>query len=180
MNFEIEELELPEVKLINAKRFYDARGFFSEIYKVSDFTNLGLPPFVQDNLSSSMKGVIRGLHWQEEPFGQGKLVQCVNGSILDVVVDVRKGSQNFGKHVSITLKASEQSLVWVPIGFAHGFQALEDNTTVIYKVTNYWKVESEKSLNPLDPALGIEWPVQDVLVSDKDKQAPYFNNLVHE
>lgn len=173
MNFEIEDTALPEVKIIRGKRFHDERGFFSETYKVSDFTHLGLPPFVQDNMSESKKGVIRGLHWQEDPHGQGKLVQCLSGSIIDVAVDVRHTSSNFGKHVSIELTEDELKFLWVPIGFAHGFQALSDNTKVSYKVTNYWVKEAERSIrfNSFD----LSWPIDPPIISQKDGDAEVLN-----
>lgn len=178
MNFEIEDTNLPEVKIIKGKRFHDERGFFSETYKVSEFAELGLPTFVQDNMSESKKGVIRGLHWQDEPYGQGKLVQCVSGSILDVAVDIRKDSPNFGKYVAIELSANVLKLLWVPIGFAHGFQSLENESLVTYKVTNYWNKESEKSLNPLDTYLNLPWEkTTNPILSSKDNLAPNLSEI---
>lgn len=177
MPIQIEETAIPDVKIIRANRFHDNRGFFTETYKESEYLGLGLPKFVQDNMSESSKGVIRGLHWQESPFGQGKLVTCVTGSILDVAVDVRKESKAYGKHVAVELNSNEQIALWVPVGFAHGFQALEDGTRVQYKVTNYWNRESENSLNPLDKELGINWPLMNCLMSDKDATAPKLSEL---
>lgn len=168
---------IEDVLVIRGKRFADSRGFFSEMYKKEQFINHGIPEFVQDNLSESSRGVIRGLHWQDEPFGQGKLVTCLSGSILDVAVDVRKGSRTFGKHVAVELSATEAISLWVPVGFAHGFQALENGTRVFYKVTNYWNKESERSLNPLDEKLAISWPVNEHLLSDKDAEAPSLESL---
>ena len=124
MSIKIEETAIPEVKVFLGTRFYDERGFFAETFKESSFEALGSPKFVQDNLSQSSKGVIRGLHWQASPFGQGKLVSCFAGSILDVAVDIRKSSPTFGKHVAVVLRADEPKSLWVPEGFAHGFQAL--------------------------------------------------------
>jgi dTDP-4-dehydrorhamnose 3,5-epimerase len=172
MPIEVVETTIPEIKIIRATRFHDERGFFTETYKESEYLEIGIPRFVQDNLSESSKGVIRGLHWQSSPFGQGKLVTCVSGSILDVAVDIRKNSETFGKHVAVELNANEQIALWVPEGFAHGFQSLEDGTRVHYKVTNYWDKKSEKSVNPLDTSLRIEWPIQDTKLSEKDLQAP--------
>jgi dTDP-4-dehydrorhamnose 3,5-epimerase len=176
MPIQVEETAIPEVKVIRATRFHDERGFFTETYKEAEYTEAGIPRFVQDNLSESSKGVIRGLHWQTSPFGQGKLVSCLNGSILDVAVDVRKNSKTFGEHVAIELNSKEQIALWVPEGFAHGFQALEDDTRVSYKVTNYWNKESERSINCLDSTLGIPWLDLDVLLSEKDLNAPMFNH----
>jgi dTDP-4-dehydrorhamnose 3,5-epimerase len=174
MSIQIEETAIPEVKIIRATRFRDDRGFFTETYKETEYLEVGIPKFVQDNLSESSKGVIRGLHWQESPFGQGKLVSCYSGAILDVAVDIRKESLTFGQHVSIELKSSEQISLWVPEGFAHGFQALEEGTRVHYKVTNFWNKESERALNPLDKTLNIEWPIRIITLSDKDREAPNF------
>lgn len=177
MPIQVEETAIPDVKIIRAIRFHDNRGFFTETYKESEYLDLGIPKFVQDNMSESSKGVIRGLHWQESPFGQGKLVNCLAGSILDVAVDVRKGSKTYGKHIAVELNSNEQIALWVPEGFAHGFQALEDGTRVHYKVTNYWNKESENSLNPLDQDLEINWSLKNFLMSEKDAAAPNFSEL---
>ena len=173
MPFQIELTTIPEVKIIRAARFHDSRGFFMETYKESEFLEIGIPRFVQDNVSESSKGVIRGLHWQATPFGQGKLVSCLSGSILDVAVDIRKDSPTFRKHVAVKLNSIEQFSLWVPEGFAHGFQALENSTIVHYKVTNYWDRASERSLNYADPTLNIQWEPITVAVSDKDKNSPF-------
>ena len=177
MPIQVEETTIPDVKIIRAIRFHDERGFFTETYKEAEYLQAGIPRFVQDNLSESSKGVIRGLHWQTSPFGQGKLVSCVSGAILDVAVDIRKGSATFGQHVSVELNAQEQFSLWVPEGFAHGFQALENGTRVHYKVTNYWNRLSEKSLNYNDPDIGINWKQIDVVVSDKDLNAPFLKDV---
>lgn len=177
MPIQVEETAIPDVKIIRANRFHDNRGFFTETYKESEYLDLGVPKFVQDNMSESSKGVIRGLHWQASPFGQGKLVTCLTGSILDVAVDVRKGSKTYGNHVAVELNSNEQIALWVPEGFAHGFQALEDGTRVHYKVTNYWNKDSEKSLNPFDSKVGIFWPIATSLLSEKDQEAPQLSEL---
>lgn len=167
----VEETNIPDIKLIIGKRFHDERGFFTETYKESDYLELGIPSFVQDNLSESHKGVIRGLHWQASPFGQGKLVSCLQGSILDVAVDIRRSSPTFGLHVAIKLTENDSQSLWVPEGFAHGFQALEDKTKVHYKVTNYWNKSAERNLNFADPDLNITWKIQQWIVSPKDESA---------
>jgi dTDP-4-dehydrorhamnose 3,5-epimerase len=177
MPIQVEETVIPDIRIIRANRFHDNRGFFTETYKESEYLDIGIPKFVQDNMSESSKGVIRGLHWQESPFGQGKLVTCLAGSILDVAVDVRKGSKTYGKHVAVELNSNKQIALWVPEGFAHGFQALEDGTRVHYKVTNYWNKESENSLNPLDQELEINWSLRNFLMSEKDTDAPNFSEL---
>ena len=177
MAIKVVETNIPEVKIIEGTRFYDERGFFTETFKESEYLESGLPRFVQDNLSESSKGVIRGLHWQSPPFGQGKLVTCLVGSILDVAVDIRNDSETFGKHVEIELNANEQISLWVPEGFAHGFQSLEDGSKVHYKVTNYWNKNSERSLNAFDPEVGIKWKSGAKLLSEKDREAPILSEL---
>lgn len=172
MPITIEETAIPEVKIIRTNRFHDERGFFTETYKESEYLEIGIPRFVQDNLSESSKGVIRGLHWQESPYGQGKLVSCLKGSILDVAVDIRRESSSFGKHVAIELNSDEEISLWVPEGFAHGFQSLTDGTRVHYKVTKYWKKESERSINPLQSSLDIGWRKIPPIISTKDLEAP--------
>lgn len=177
MPIKVEETEIPDVKIIRGNRFLDERGFFSETYKESEFLDIGIPMFVQDNMSESSKGVIRGLHWQATPHGQGKLVSCVTGSILDVAVDVRKESKTYGKYVAIQLHSNESASLWVPEGFAHGFQALEDKTRVHYKVTRYWNRDSERSLRFNDPEVGVVWRDIKPLVSQKDVDSPLFRDL---
>jgi dTDP-4-dehydrorhamnose 3,5-epimerase len=177
MPIRIEDTNIPEVKIIRGTRFNDERGFFAETYKESEFLEVGIPKFVQDNLSESSKGVIRGLHWQSTPFVQGKLVNCLAGSILDVAVDIRKESPTFGQSVAVELNSKEQISLWVPEGFAHGFQAIEDGTRVHYKVTDYWNKESERSLLFSDPVLKIEWLPIPVLLSAKDLDAPKLEEI---
>jgi dTDP-4-dehydrorhamnose 3,5-epimerase len=176
MPIQVEETAIPEVKIIRAARFHDERGFFTETYKETDYLEAGIPRFVQDNLSESSKGVIRGLHWQASPFGQGKLVSCLSGAILDVAVDIRKESPTYGQHVSVELNSNEQIALWVPEGFAHGFQALQDVTRVHYKVTSTWNRDAERSINYKSPKLGIKWrDFGNPKVSEKDACAPNFN-----
>jgi dTDP-4-dehydrorhamnose 3,5-epimerase len=177
MPIKIEPTSISEVKIIKYVRFSDERGFFCEIYKDSDFLEAGIPKFVQDNLSQSSRGVIRGLHWQVAPFGQGKLVSCIKGSILDVAVDLRADSSTYGHHISVELTEFEPMSLWIPEGFAHGFQALEDNTRVSYKVTNYWNKEAERAVRYDDPNLRIQWHDIPVKVSEKDLQAPNLREL---
>jgi dTDP-4-dehydrorhamnose 3,5-epimerase len=177
MPIQVEATAIPDVKIIRATRFLDERGFFTETYKEAEYIDAGIPRFVQDNLSESAKGVIRGLHWQTSPFGQGKLVTCLSGAILDVAVDIRKESATFGQHVSVELSSSEQISLWVPEGFAHGFQALVEGTRVHYKVTNYWNKECERALNYLDPKINVSWWDIEHIVSEKDKEACRFEEL---
>ena len=177
MPIQVEETAIPDIKIMRANRFHDNRGFFTETYKESEYLDLGIPKFVQDNMSESSKGVIRGLHWQASPFGQGKLVTCLAGSILDVAVDVRKGSKTYGKYVAVELDSNEQIALWVPEGFAHGFQALEDGTRVHYKVTNYWNKESEQSLAYNDSDVNIQWIKMRQIISEKDLEAPRLKQI---
>jgi dTDP-4-dehydrorhamnose 3,5-epimerase len=177
MPIQVEETAIPEVKIIRATRFHDERGFFIETYKEAEYLEIGIPKFVQDNLSESSKGVIRGLHWQTSPFGQGKLVSCLTGSILDVAVDIRKGSKTFGNYIAIELRSDEPLALWVPEGFAHGFQSLEDDTRVHYKVTNYWNKESEQSLAYNDLDVNIQWFDIKPIISEKDLEAPRLKQI---
>jgi dTDP-4-dehydrorhamnose 3,5-epimerase len=177
MPIQVGETAIPDVKIIRATRFHDERGFFTETYKEAEYLEAGIPRFVQDNMSESSKGVIRGLHWQASPHGQGKLVTCLTGSIQDVAVDVRKESATYGQYVAVELNSNEPIALWVPEGFAHGFQALEDGTRVHYKVTNYWNKESERSLTPFDSIVGIDWPISNHILSEKDAIASNLSNI---
>ena len=153
----IEETSIPEVKILIGNRFADNRGFFVETYKEKEYEDLGIPRFVQDNLSESALGVIRGLHWQKPPFSQGKLVSCLSGRILDVALDVRIGSATLGKHVAIELNADEQKSLWIPEGFAHGFVVLSEEAHFLYKTTDYWHQASEQCIIWNDQTLQIDW-----------------------
>jgi dTDP-4-dehydrorhamnose 3,5-epimerase len=173
---EVVPTALADVRLIKPVRFGDDRGFFSETYNKRTFAEAGIAlEFVQDNHSRSARtGTVRGLHFQTAPFAQDKLVRVTRGRILDVAVDLRRGSPTFGRHVSVELSAADWTQLLVPIGFAHGFCTLEDDTEVLYKVTNYYSAEHDKGLAWDDPALGIEWPVDpaDAALSDKDRRQP--------
>jgi len=142
--------------------------------------NVGSFVFVQDNQSMSAEvGTVRGLHFQLEPKAQGKLVRCVAGAILDVVVDIRKGSPTFGQHVAVELTAENGKQLWVPPGFAHGFCTLAPSTEISYKVTNYYSAEHDRGILWNDPAIGIEWPIEagKAILSDKDRKQPTLANL---
>lgn len=177
----VRPLAIADVKVITPRIFRDARGFFSETYNASAFAKAGIDvPFVQDNHSLSVeKGVLRGLHFQAPPQAQDKLVRVTRGSILDVAVDIRRGSPTYGKHVSAVISAENWEQIWIPKGFAHGFCTLEPNTEVIYKVTALYAPESDKGLQWNDPALGIEWPVtaETAVLSAKDKTHPSLAEL---
>ena len=151
---------IPDVKIIEPKVFGDERGFFYESFNARAFREVvGVDQdFVQDNHSKSVRGVLRGLHYQiEQP--QGKLVRTIIGEVFDVVVDIRRSSPTFGKHVSVALSAQNKRMLWVPVGFAHGFLVTSDHAEFVYKTTDYYAPLSERSLRWDDPALGIEWPV---------------------
>lgn len=177
----IAETSIPDVKLVVPDRFGDARGFFSETYSRRVFEEAGFArEFVQDNHSlSGQKGVVRGMHFQVPPHAQAKLVRVVRGSILDVAVDIRRGSPTFGNHVAVTLSAENWTQALIPAGFAHGFCTLEPNTEVLYKVDAYWSPESERGLLWNDPDLGISWPVaaEDAVISERDRHYPRLRDL---
>jgi len=151
---------LADVLLIEPRVFGDARGFFFESYNRRDFAQAGLDAeFVQDNHSRSARGVLRGLHYQVE-HAQGKLVRVISGQVYDVAVDMRRSSPTFGRWVGMTLSADDKQMLWIPPGFAHGFLVLSDAAEFLYKTTDYWYPEFERSLLWNDSALGIAWPLQ--------------------
>jgi dTDP-4-dehydrorhamnose 3,5-epimerase len=173
MTVTITPTDIPDVLLVQNGIVRDERGFFSETWSAEMFARAGLEEgFVQDNLSLSRKGTLRGLHYQLKDRGMGKLVRVITGSIFDVAVDLRRGSPTFGGWIARTLTADNPFALWVPIGFAHGFLALEDETHVLYKCTAIHAPEAERAIRFNDPAIGIEWPFEPTLVSPKDAQAP--------
>ncbi len=175
---EVRSLGLDGVFEIIPRKFGDDRGFFSETYNAKSFAEAGIDlQFVQDNHSfSAAKGVVRGLHYQLPTRAQDKLVRVIRGAILDVAVDIRKSSPTFGKWVALEVSAEKWNQIMVPKGFAHGFMTLVENTEVIYKVTDYYSPEHDRSIRFDDPAIGIEWPLPSsgVQLSDKDQKAPLF------
>jgi dTDP-4-dehydrorhamnose 3,5-epimerase len=163
---------LPEVLLIEPRVFGDSRGFFFESWNEREFERAGITAkFVQDNHSRSAQGVLRGLHYQiRQP--QGKLVRVAEGEIFDVAVDVRRSSPNFGKWESARLSAHSKSMLWIPVGFAHGFCVLSDFAEVLYKTTDFYSPEHERSILWNDPDLAIPWPLNgDPILSTKDAKA---------
>lgn len=167
--------------MIEAKAFYDDRGYFMECYNQKDFVAAGFNEvFVQDNHSWSKKGVIRGLHYQNNPSPMGKLVRCIKGKIFDVGVDIRKGSPTFGKWYAEILSGENMKMLYFPPGFAHGFLALEDDTHVAYKCTGLYSKENESAIIWNDPDIGINWPLDQVggraIVSERDKVHPQLKN----
>ena len=158
--------------------FKDERGHFFESWSKQEFKNIGLElDFVQDNQSLSQKGVLRGLHFQNPPFSQGKLVRVIKGSVLDVAVDIRKESSTYGQHFSIELSEENKTMFWLPPGFAHGFITLEDDTIFSYKCTKVYNKESEGALLWRDNDLRINWGIDSPIVSEKDQIAPNFANF---
>ncbi|HEX2061671.1 MAG TPA: dTDP-4-dehydrorhamnose 3,5-epimerase [Thermoanaerobaculia bacterium] len=164
----ISETSLPGVLVLEPRVFTDSRGWFMETFNATKFREHGLPDaFAQDNHSYSRHGVVRGLHYQlHEP--QGKLVRCTRGAILDVAVDIRRGSAHFGKWTSLELSAENHRMLWIPPRFAHGFAVLSEDAEVVYKCTTLWDPETDRSLLWNDPALGIDWRVASPFVSGKD------------
>jgi len=185
MPFEFEKLEIPEVILVKPKVFKDSRGFFLETYKESDFVKAGITrKFVQDNHSMSVKGVLRGLHYQKKPAVQGKLVRCVRGAIFDVAIDIRKGSPTFGKWVGVILSEENHFMLWIPPGFAHGFLTLSDRAEVLYKVSDSeYSPAHDAGIIWNDPDISIKWPLEDikeVILSEKDSKLPRLKDLKEE
>lgn len=173
MPFDFQRLEIPEVVLIEPKVFEDERGFFMETYKMPDFVAAGIKvDFVQENHSRSSKEVLRGLHYQNPPFAQGKLVRVIEGEIFDVAVDIRKNSPTWGKWVSVILSEKNKQIIYVPEGFAHGFCVLSEHAEVIYKTTTVYSAESEAGIIWNDADLNIEWPVKEPTLSPKDRKLP--------
>ncbi len=173
MKFKFTQTPLSGVMVIEPTVFGDARGWVYESHNKQEFAEAGIMlDFVQDNFSLSAKGALRGLHYQLEPYAQAKLARVTHGAVLDVVVDVRTGSPTFGQWFSVELSAINKKAIFVPVGFAHGFCALADDTEFMYKFSSFYKPESQRTIRWDDPALGIVWPtiINPELMSDKDKQ----------
>ncbi len=170
----------PEVLLVEPKVFRDGRGHFLEIFQARRYPEQGMPAvFVQDNLSHSVRGVIRGLHYQLR-FPQGKLVMPLTGEIWDVVVDIRRGSPTFGKWLSLILSADQCRQLYVPPGFAHGFAVVSDAATVLYKCTDFYHPEDEQGIVWDDPDLAIPWPAAAPVLSEKDRECPRLRDKTPE
>jgi dTDP-4-dehydrorhamnose 3,5-epimerase len=171
MPFQFKRLEIPEVILVEARAFGDHRGFFMETYKRSEFLANGIGEhFVQDNYSRSHYGVLRGLHFQKLPKAQGKLVGVIQGKIFDVAVDLRKDSPTFGQWVGVELSSENRRMLYVPVGFAHGFCALSETADVVYKVTEDYAPELDRGVIWNDSDIKIRWPISNPILSEKDAQ----------
>ncbi|PLX30686.1 MAG: dTDP-4-dehydrorhamnose 3,5-epimerase [Ignavibacteria bacterium] len=167
---------LPGILLITPKVFGDERGFFMESYRRELFEEAGIPPLVQDNHSRSVRDTLRGLHYQH-PYGQGKLIRVTSGVVFDVLVDVRRASPTFGKWEGHELSESNKRQLWVPPGFAHGFCVLSESADFLYKCSEYYHPETEHTLLWNDEAVGVEWPVRDPILSEKDMKGKRLNEL---
>jgi len=175
---EIIKTKIPGLLIIKPDVFEDERGYFFESYNRDKFVSEGIDNvFIQDNESKSMKGVLRGLHFQNPPYEQGKLVRVMKGAVIDVAVDIRKNSPTYGQWDSIELTESNKIMYWVPPGMAHGFVTLEDETIFFYKCTNLFNKASEGSIRWNDPDLNVNWGLSNPIISEKDKIAPFFNEL---
>ena len=175
---EIIKTDIEGLLIIKPRIFEDERGYFFESWSKESFSTNGIDiNFVQDNQSLSSKGVIRGLHFQNPPFEQGKLVRVISGSVLDVAVDIRSNSPTYGDHVSVFLSGQNKTMFWIPPGFAHGFSTQEDNTIFSYKCSGIYNKESEESLLWNDIDLNIDWKVKKPIISEKDKISKSFNNF---
>ena len=173
MSFQFQHLAIPEVILVEARCFKDDRGFFMETYKLSVFAAHGVPgPFVQDNWSHSRRGTLRGLHYQKQPKAQGKLVMALSGEVLDVAVDIRRGSPTYGRWVSQVLSAGDGRALYVPPGFAHGYCVLSETADFIYKVTEEYAPDLDRGILWSDPDIGVQWPVASPLLKPKDAALP--------
>jgi dTDP-4-dehydrorhamnose 3,5-epimerase len=178
---EVRSCDIPDVALIFPNIHRDDRGFFSEVFREEWLSAFGAPRFVQDNhVFNVARGVLRGLHFQKPPHAQGKLIRCIRGAILDVALDIRKGSPTFGQHVSAILSGENWRQLWAPIGFAHGYVTLEPDSEVIYKVTSPYNPASEGGIAWNDPELGIDWRMEpsDISLSPKDQMNPILADAI--
>jgi len=178
MPFSFIDYELSGLVLVEQKTFDDSRGYFKETYQYDAFAEHGIQDrFVQDNLSVSARDVLRGLHFQLPPKAQAKLVSAIKGTVLDVVVDLRRGSSTYRKWAAIELSAEKHQALYIPAGFAHGFLALENDTYVSYKASAPYSPEHERGIRWNDPDIGIVWPIASPEVSEKDAALPFIDEL---
>lgn len=175
---EATKTEIEGLLLLQPQVFGDDRGYFLESYRKNSYKEFGIDvDFVQDNISKSQKGTIRGLHYQVGEVAQGKLCQVISGKVLDVAVDIRFGSPTFGQYFSIVLSEENKKQLWIPAGFAHGFSVLSPEAIFSYKCTAYYSKPNERSIIYNDPDLMIDWKVDNQIVSDKDLKAKFFKDI---
>ena len=180
---EIIKTDIEGLIIIKPQIFKDSRGYFFESFSQREFEEkVGQIRFVQDNESKSSFGVMRGLHFQKPPYSQSKLVRCVKGSVLDVAVDIRKGSPTYGKHIAVELSAENHLQFFIPKGFAHGFAVLSDEAIFQYKCDEFYAPQSEGGIQLMDESLGINWPISadDAILSDKDKKYPKLSEIISD
>ena len=177
----VEKSFIPGLLVIDPDFFPDSRGFFFESYSREKYADIGInADFVQDNISKSSKNTLRGLHYQAGKFAQGKLCQVISGTVLDVAVDIRFGSPTFGRHFAVELSGDNHRQIWIPPGFAHGFSVLSDEAIFSYKCTARYDKQSERGIIYNDVSLGIDWKVDDPIVSEKDLNAKSFEKIEKE
>lgn len=177
MAFHFQQTPIPDVILVQTQQWKDPRGFFMETYRISAFADSPITAsFVQDNCAHSSQGVLRGLHYQQEPRAQGKLIMTLKGEIFDVAVDIRQGSATYGKWVGYVLSEQNCSMLYVPPGFAHGYCVLSRDALITYKVTDEYAPETERGILWNDPDIGIEWPINDPIMAEKDSVLPQLRN----
>lgn len=179
MPFEFEKQKIKDVILIKPRVFGDSRGFFMETYKKSDFFNNGITvEFNQDNHSKSSKGVLRGLHYQANPYAQAKIVRCIKGKIFDVAVDIRPKSETFGEYVKAELSEENKYMIYIPVGFAHGFVSLSDEVEILYKASGEYNPQADRGILWNDKDIAIDWEINfEPLLSEKDKIQPALKNI---
>ena len=182
MPFEFIRQSINDVILVKPRVFGDNRGFFMESYKKSDFFDNGIKDeFNQDNHSKSTKGVLRGLHYQAKPYGQAKIVRCVKGRIYDVAVDIRPNSTTFGKYVKVELSEDNKQMLYIPVGFAHGFVALSDEVEILYKASGEYAPSADRGILWSDEDINIDWEIDfEPLLSEKDKVQPRLKDINKE
>lgn len=179
MPFEFQKTDIEGVMSIQPRLFPDERGEFAEMYKYSDFAAVGITDrFVQTNYSKSVKGVLRGIHYQLPPAAQAKLVRVTAGSVFDVAVDIRTDSPTYGKWVGVTLTSELKNMLYIPEGFAHGFCALEDGTQVVYNCSKEYSPEHERGIIWNDPVINIAWPITKPILANRDASYPRLENVI--
>lgn len=177
-NFTVETTPLAGVLVLTPRKFEDSRGYFLEMYHQESLATCGITDrFVQVNMSSSVKGVVRGLHYQKAPHAMSKLVSCVRGRLFDVAVDIRAGSETFGHWFGLELSATNAKMLYIPRGFAHGFAALEEDTAILYQCDGLYDAPSDAGVRWNDPDIGIAWPVEVPVLSEKDQILPCLRQI---